>query len=149
VRYRGVPIGQAVRISSSEATVKFAILSDEEQEEYELELIRKLKDPGSSAYKDVMRAELVNMYWIKMFHAIDKMDDESRRIILAQIEKNVKDILNKKRKYQAESVVKTAGVVAAAAVVIPAVVLTGVIAAMLGSPEVFSGAASWSGRRKR
>jgi DNA repair photolyase len=141
-----VKIGQSVEIDPSEAAVKFDILPDEKREEYERELERKLEAPGSAAHKKVMRAELANLHWMKQFNAHD--DDESRRIALTHIENNIKYIIKKKRKHRIYRVLKTAGAVAAAAVVIP-VVLTVAVAAVLSAPVVLTGGASWNNRKQR
>jgi hypothetical protein len=111
-------------------------LSSEKLEEYEGELREKLADRASK-HKDVTRAELANLELMKQFNALAEGDHERRMTLVAQIDATVKDIIRKKRKHRIFRVVKTAGLVVAAAVLIP-VVLTAAVAAMLSASVVLT-----------
>jgi uncharacterized membrane protein YjjP (DUF1212 family) len=125
-----------VNIVPSEAVVKYDILPDEKLDEYKRELRNKLTDPASK-HKDVTRAELANLELMKQFNALAEDDHEGRMTLVAQIDATVKEIIKKRRKYRIYRRVKTAGLVAAAVVVIP-VVLTVAVAAMLSAPVVLT-----------
>jgi hypothetical protein len=137
LRYRGVKISPfGVNIVPSEAVVTYDILSGEKLEEYERDLREKLADRASK-HKDVTRDELANLELMKQFNALAEDDHERRMTLVAQIDATVKEIIQKKRKHRIHRRVKTAGLVAAAVVVIP-VVLTVAVAAMLSAPVVLT-----------